>query len=240
MFWLKGGLICVFLAVCFAQSSNERDENKQLRLTVFYETLDGDSRRFFTQQLSKLFDDDTKLYKYVNFDLVPFGNANQRIDRRRNEISVTCENGPKECEYNKLHGCIVYGISKLNRNEIDERFVPFLICLMKSQDEDSVLNKCAAKYDVPTDFLRHCRKGVTGKRILAKMGRKTTSFRPKIQNLPTIVINGEYNENDQILAKTNLPKLICKHLKSKPSICNNTNSNEDHSVENLSEYHLYD
>lgn len=47
----------------------------KVKMTVFYETLCPGSRHFFTHQLPKLFANESKLYRHVNFDFVPFGKA---------------------------------------------------------------------------------------------------------------------------------------------------------------------
>ncbi|XP_075229268.1 gamma-interferon-inducible lysosomal thiol reductase-like protein [Lycorma delicatula] len=195
--------------------------DETVRMTVFYETLCPYSMKFFTEQISKLFHNDTKLYKYVRFDFVPYGNAKQEYSKKG--WKFTCQHGPTECKYNMLHACVVKTVSLANGvNEDIERFVPFLICLMSTKQEHTVITQCAEKYDIPADGIRHCLTRGNGEKLLAKYGNRTHEFKPPIKSVPTIVFNGVYKEDNQKLAETNLPQAICSNLKPKPKICNTT------------------
>ena len=96
-------------------------QSSSVKLSVFYESLCGDSIRFITHQLFPTwqhFADDQTL----QLDLVPFGKATVRLYRSwRLFISMSilkftangetwdfeCQHGPEECRGNKVQACIL-------------------------------------------------------------------------------------------------------------------------------------
>jgi len=74
------------------------------RLSIYYESICPDSRRFVLNQLVPAYD---KLSKYLDIDLVPFGNANVSYPNHDFKPYFQCQHGPNECYGNKAHACVI-------------------------------------------------------------------------------------------------------------------------------------
>lgn len=183
-------------------------DNSTVKLTVFYESLCPDSIDFFNQQLRPAYLD---LSHNVKLDLVPYGFAKQNYSHGR--WTFTCQHGPKECDYNKIHACAI----KLLKQ--DSKIYRFISCLMKDKNETLHLSKCATMYKVNLEKINKCRLSKIGDRLLSKLGNRTDSFRPKLKWVPTVAFNDVYTKKDQDEAMKNLAKVLCRHLKHKPRAC---------------------
>lgn len=74
------------------------------RLSIYYESICPDSRRFVLNQLIPAYD---KLSQYLDIDLIPFGNANVSYPNHDFKPYFQCQHGPNECYGNKAHACVI-------------------------------------------------------------------------------------------------------------------------------------
>ncbi|CAG2103650.1 unnamed protein product [Medioppia subpectinata] len=74
------------------------------RISVYYESICPDSRRFILNQLIPTYD---KLSPYVDVDLIPFGNANVSYPNHDFKPYFQCQHGPDECYGNKAQACVI-------------------------------------------------------------------------------------------------------------------------------------
>ncbi|XP_039286794.1 GILT-like protein 1 isoform X2 [Nilaparvata lugens] len=196
------GVLSLLVCTATAQGGNV------LKVTIFYESKCSDSMSFITEQLKPTFE---KVGQYLKIDLVPYGNAEHKVSN--GTYTFTCQHGPDECRYNKIHSCALKYITDQNQ------VVDFISCLMVLKNEDKVLNECAKKSNVDLAKINSCSSSHEGDALLAANGDRTHSFKPKVTWVPTIVFNDKYDDDDQQLAETNLLEAICKKLEPKPNEC---------------------
>lgn len=62
------------------------------QISIYYETLCPDSRRFFLHQLAPTYE---KLNRYMDVELIPYGHANVSYPRHDNKPVFHCQHGPQ-------------------------------------------------------------------------------------------------------------------------------------------------
>ncbi|RZF40863.1 hypothetical protein LSTR_LSTR003373 [Laodelphax striatellus] len=196
-------------ALSFLLCTTVAENGRVLKVTIFYESMCSDSMSFITDQLDPTFE---KVGQYLKIDLVPYGNAEHKISKN-GSYTFTCQHGPNECRFNKIHSCSLKYLSD------DNQVVNFISCLMAVKNEDKVLEECAKKFNVDLQKINSCSSSHEGDVLLAANGDRTHSFKPKVSWVPTIVFNDKYNDDDQQLAETNLLQAVCKKLDPKPNEC---------------------
>lgn len=178
-----------------------------VKVSVYYESLCPDSVAFIDNQLVPTF---KKLSKAIDLDLVPYGKANQTLNK--GHWQFTCQHGPEECKGNKLHACLVDSLYPKRSNKL----VKVIGCLMGNDDHFKALHQCARKVKLnPAKFIR-CAKSVKGENLLAALGDRTHDITPKITYIPTIAFNDVYKEEESKAAETDLESVVCKYV---PNMC---------------------
>lgn len=198
----------------------------KVSVTVYYESLCPDSKRFFTSQLYPTLQ--TNLSKWVNLTLVPYGKSNQ-TNLGDDQWKFTCHHGPFECQGNKIQACALHEIELSTPTPANAGFNPiaagFINCLMdKTVKQLDPVNRTPT-YDFPIrncseinhvqQFaqIENCAGHSDGGKLLAKLGDMTVQFQNPLKSVPTIVFNEKYNEEDSKLASTNFVKVLCQHIK---------------------------
>lgn len=62
------------------------------QISIYYETLCPDSRRFFLHQLAPTYE---KLNRFMDVELIPYGHANVSYPRHDNKPVFHCQHGPQ-------------------------------------------------------------------------------------------------------------------------------------------------
>jgi len=80
--------------------------------------------------------------------------------------------------------------------------------------------QCASLLGIDYNPIQDCAEGTQGDELLAAMGTRTLHFTPQITFVPTIAVNGVYNQTDQDQAMSDLKSVICRYIKgTKPAAC---------------------
>ncbi|XP_050302366.1 GILT-like protein 1 [Anthonomus grandis grandis] len=238
-------VLCFATTLCWAQHEGHGDsgtgmhmnhEKHWVNVSVYYESLCPDSRKFFTQQLYPSLQGN--LSNYVNLTLVPFGKATAEFTTA--EYKFTCHHGPAECEGNKIQACALKLVDNGKNSEgagFNRNTAGFINCLM----DKTVRNGDNATFPIETcasinkvinmEGIKNCTTNASGSNYLAELGQITKEMFDPIKSVPTIVFNGKFKMEDNNLAQTNFVKALCQYIQGdKPSECKNGANNLQISV----------
>merc|ERR1711953_238894 len=178
-------------------------EAPSVKLSVYYESLCGDSIRFITTQLFPAwqhFADDQTL----QLDLVPFGKADFAANGQTWDFE--CQHGPEECRGNKVQACI------LDKVKDPQEYVPLITCLMDSEFPPDAAGECIADLgteSVTAKEVEECMMSDMGSSLLYANGLRTKSLDPTLTFVPWQLFNDVYTERSQAGGLNNLTKEIC-------------------------------
>ncbi|KAF5281850.1 hypothetical protein FQR65_LT14494 [Abscondita terminalis] len=208
------------------------DLEKKVPVTVYYESLCPDSKKFFTTQLYPSLQ--TNLSKWVNLTLVPYGKSN--VTEMGMEWQFSCHHGPFECQGNKIQACALNEIEKTTPKSVDQGFnkitLAFINCLMdKTEKKKDVagsdeyvfpVEECSKINQVQNSAdIDNCSRHTTGSKLLADLGAKTRNFQSYLTSVPTIVFNEKYDAKESQASQSNFVKVLCGYItKDKPEECN--------------------
>lgn len=105
-------------------NGSTRNDPAKIIVSVYYEALCPDSRRFFVDQLLPAYE---LIPDSIELDLVPYGKANTKQTDGR--INFSCQHGPTECLANKIHACVIDSTRHDQLAQLRYGFIPSLIKL---------------------------------------------------------------------------------------------------------------
>merc|ERR1712241_539203 len=182
-------------------------EAPSVKLSVYYESLCGDSIRFITTQLFPAwqhFADDQTL----QLDLVPFGKASFAANGPTWDFE--CQHGADECRGNKVQACILDKVSD------PEEYVPLITCLMDSEFPPDAAGECIASLgtqSVTVKEVEDCAHSDTGSSLLHDNGVRTKDLDPPLTFVPWLIYNDVYSTESMAQGMNNLTwVLCCKYL----------------------------
>lgn len=193
------------LAAIFAPLVTSEDK---VTVSVYYETHCPDSKAFLLDQLIPTY---RELTEITNVQLFPYGKASyERLDN--GTYQFYCQHGPRECRGNTVQACALdmYPIDKV---------IPFVECMEKSGLPDTVVDSCAQSSDLDASKVNQCADGAKGNNLLLQMGQATKAANPHLRFVPSIHINGVYNDDIQRDALSNLKRVICSTYKGDNAKC---------------------
>ncbi|CAK1582870.1 unnamed protein product [Parnassius mnemosyne] len=174
---------------------------EKLHLTVYYESKCPDSKKFILEQLQPTVE---LLHKYVRLRLIPFGKS-MSIDY--GDEGFQCQHGPTECMGNLVQDCAL----KYMRKHNDVQRVNYVVCEMELEAGAMGNLGCVKHARLPTDDVERCVS--TGEGIALQLDSEyhTNSLKP--QFIPSITINGVFDQQIQESALVNLKETLCSYLK---------------------------
>ncbi|CAH1373922.1 GILT-like protein 1 [Tenebrio molitor] len=186
-------------------------EAKSLNVTVYYESLCPDSKKFITTQLYPSYE---LISDYLNVEFIPFGNA-KVANNSDGTLNFTCQHGPKECHGNEVQAC---AISVDVQNSME-----FVNCAMASSDpsDDNLLEQCAELDGISWDSIEDCMTNGLAEKLFVQNGARTGEA--KISYVPTIVFNGVFNDTLQDSGEHHFLSTACQLLDKQPKICASVN-----------------
>merc|ERR1711981_777030 len=199
----------LLLVVAAASAKSIRGNNTQVKITVYYEAMCGDSKRFVTHQLYPTF---RTLGQYMDVVLKPFGKAN--FTANGDGWDFTCQHGDAECVGNLMQACI------LNQVSDPEEYVPLISCIMAADYPPTAAQQCIPDLGISTtnyDTVKKCAKSVEGQNLLHDIGVETHALDPALYFVPWILFHDEFIEADWAEAQRDLKGLLCsKYMPQNP------------------------
>lgn len=189
-------------------------------VAVYYETLCPDTRDFFVKQVKPTVNNLRNRLTNVYFDMVPYGKATTTVEPD-GSISFQCQHGPKECERNIHHACVVKRLDILALNvHIKAEMVACLfekVGVKPSGDIDEATRKCAAELNLtdPRGFMekvKKCKNSDDGSKHLKHFGEKTYELNPPLYFIPWITFKGKWSKEIQDASLQDLQGTVCKQL----------------------------
>ncbi|KAL5701835.1 hypothetical protein ACHQM5_027129 [Ranunculus cassubicifolius] len=204
--------LCVVVSLLsfFFSSSFSVTPNEKVKLDLYYETLCPACSDFMVNGLPEIFDNG--LIKYVDLNLVPYGNA------RLNSGNITCQHGDDECKLNMVEACAIQAWPKVYKHYV------FIYCV-----ENLVVNNnytewesCYADTGFDKKPITNCLNSSMGKQLELRYANETASLKPPHQYVPWVVVNNkplkeEYGKFMSFICKAyrGTPPKACKHISSR-------------------------
>lgn len=181
----------------------------KITVSVYYEALCPDSRRFILEQLLPAYE---LIPAIIDIDLIPYGKA--RTKQVNQELSFSCQHGPTECQANKIHAC---AIEYTKHDPFIQ--VKYIACMINDNYNPVYAGKkCASEVGVIYSPISNCSESNMGSLLLKANGERTKALRPKVVFIPTVELDGEHNmPQDEVLQ--NFFSEVCKALVVKPAEC---------------------
>ncbi|CAH1107536.1 unnamed protein product [Psylliodes chrysocephalus] len=217
------------VSTVFAQHDHHNHEMHdhsmhRVNVSVYYESLCPDSKKFFTQQLYPSLQGN--LSEFVNLTLVPYGKSKAVFEVT--DWKFECHHGEVECYGNRIQACALKRIEK-GQNTADLGYnkiaVGFINCLMDKADknaEDVFPTRDCALVNPVSNLLdiENCSNHTDAFNYMAVFGRLTDQVQKPLKSVPTIVFNDQYKQEDNDLAQSNFIKALCQYIQGeKPAEC---------------------
>ncbi|XP_055381493.1 GILT-like protein 3 isoform X2 [Condylostylus longicornis] len=179
-------------------------KNDRIKLNVYYETLCGDSIIFFRRHLTRSLVS-KNLLEYVDLKLIPYGKAEIYVNPHTNNTEIICQHGPKECEQNALHACVVEN----NGNTKDT--ILLLNCMMNGYNND--IEFCSNYYSINVDDAKECAKNRTIIDILRPFEIETNKI--SLTFVPSISFDDNFEAQGQYNLRNKFESELCKRYINK-------------------------
>ncbi|XP_067134316.1 gamma-interferon-inducible lysosomal thiol reductase-like [Centruroides vittatus] len=204
LYWLSG-------AIKVEVSPLEKSEltAQPVLVSVYYETLCPDSKRFILDQLWPTYQ---AVSDIIDVDLIPYGKAYE-TELNNGTYLFHCQHGPDECYGNIIQTCAV----KL----LDIRKSLALIQCMESYSQSQAAGaKCARRQDIDYNKIEECVQSKQGNTWQHEMAKRTDSLKPPLHFVPWITFDGVYTREHQNRGLNDLLGLVCDLYKGpKPESC---------------------
>ncbi|CAN7937114.1 unnamed protein product [Ixodes hexagonus] len=176
----------------------------KVKVTVFYESYCKDSSWFITKQLLPVH----KLLKdNMSVELVPYGRSKTKESPSGGPPTFVCRHGAAECLGNILHSCAItlYPDTEVHLN--------FIACTLRTWKPERAVKKCTRDVQMESQKILGCMNSAQGKALFQKMGEKTAAINPPITNVPSIMIDGNFNKKNQRKIQKDLKTAVCSQFK---------------------------
>ncbi|XP_046400783.1 GILT-like protein 1 [Ischnura elegans] len=174
----------------------------KLKIGIYYESLCPDSIRFVLTQLPRAY---ASLKEYIDITFVPFGKAYTKGDPD-GDIEFVCQHGQIECEGNRMQSCALSFIPDPDKRA---QFVP---CVMNGTDPRVLGPKCAAEIGLNYGDVERCYATDEGLNLQLQAQSDTYAIQNPLNFVPTIVYNGDFNQDLQDSSLSDFEGTICRQL----------------------------
>lgn len=184
-----------------------------VNLTLYYESLCPDCKRFFATQLYQTWK--AVGTKVLNLTLVPYGNARETEDK--GTWVFECQHGKEECVGNIIETCSINILKDINV------YFDFIYCMEgKTSMPEVAAKECAFGMGIESDLpaIMTCANGAQGNMLEHQMALMTDALNPPHQYVPWVTINGVHTEKMERMAEEDLLSLVCETYKGiPPKVC---------------------
>ncbi|XP_025603014.2 GILT-like protein 1 [Athalia rosae] len=221
-------IVAAIIAVCKSDqyvSTPSSSSSDTVRVHIYYEALCYDSIQFIKHQLIPTFRD---LGDYLHITYVPYGKATHEKVTGSDGVSkwrFTCQHGSQECYGNKAQACGIDDILTNSASSDQQReLVAFVGCVMSASYPSNAVPGCLESLGVSASrrsSINDCITSTKGDDLLAAYGDRTHAVDPIVTFVPTIILNGQYSDENQRNAINNFKRTVCRQLaaENKPSTC---------------------
>ncbi|XP_045182131.2 gamma-interferon-inducible lysosomal thiol reductase-like isoform X2 [Mercenaria mercenaria] len=184
-----------------------------VNMTLYYESLCPDCKNFFARQLNQTW---YALGTHVlNLTLVPYGNADEKLNKETGTWIFNCQHGKEECIGNVIETCAINILDNISV------YFPFISCMeSKNIYPDKAAKQCADAMGIDVNPIMTCANGQKGNLLEHEMALRTNALKPSHRYVPWVTINGVHTEKMERMAEEDLLSLICETYKGDPpKIC---------------------
>ncbi|XP_045116459.1 gamma-interferon-inducible lysosomal thiol reductase-like [Portunus trituberculatus] len=187
-------------------SSGVQDDTAKVGVTVFFEALCPDSRRFIVHQLYPVW---RSIGDVMEVDLHAHGKSWET-----DAGEFTCQHGERECAANLMITCAQ------NVTRDSQALMKFIHCVMqKSQGVDGGL-LCANETGVDYSDVEECMRSDVGVKLQHNIGERQAQLDPRLSYVPWILIDDEFTEKTLTEAQDDLMRVVCDAYKGPtPEAC---------------------
>ncbi|CAG9583149.1 unnamed protein product [Danaus chrysippus] len=172
-----------------------------LLLSVYYESNCPDSKAFILNQLQPAFQ---LLHDHMTIKFVPFGKARSI---NFGDGGFQCQHGPSECLGNIMQDCSLHYM----KEKPDKHKLAYVACEMKTRSASQGRFDCVQQANLPTNLIEQCIFHGKGTSFQLESEYLTSLVNHKF--IPTVTINGVYNQRFQDDAQEDLMGALCSLLK---------------------------
>ncbi|KAG5020108.1 hypothetical protein AAZX31_06G205300 [Glycine max] len=183
-------------------------DHQKVNLSVYYDSLCQSCATFIVKDLLNVFYNN--LISIVNLQLVPWANA--YVNNTNNSIS--CQNGPDECELNSLESCALNLWHKVDIRYYLINCFEYLVIGGKSMEWVN----CLSQLGLPKEPIMKCFNMGNGAQLGKTYINQTAQLYPPPSFLPWVVVNNQPVGKDY----ANFAHYVCKAYKGAavPEVCN--------------------
>uniref|UniRef100_M3ZJV9 Gamma-interferon-inducible lysosomal thiol reductase n=2 Tax=Xiphophorus maculatus TaxID=8083 RepID=M3ZJV9_XIPMA len=181
----------------------------RVALTLYYESLCPDCRRFITKQLFPTW---TMLQDIMSLTLVPYGNAKEVLSVNS---PFSCQHGEPECRGNMIQACIIHLTGTSLAFQV-------IYCMESAANVLNAAEPCLQLYapSVSWAAVDACVTGRLGYKLMHGYAVMTRALNPAHTHVPWVTIDGEYTKEIEAKTTSSLFHLICDRYKGvKPPVC---------------------
>ncbi|XP_047484749.1 gamma-interferon-inducible lysosomal thiol reductase-like [Penaeus chinensis] len=177
----------------------------RVKVSVYFESLCSDSMKFFKSQLYPVWQD---LQDIIDLEFIPFGKA-RATPTETGDYEFECQHGPDECYGNRVMSCAQ------NSLPIGTQ-VEFFQCMMTKRYPAFFGKQCSEEIGIAWAPLQECAESPKGAAMLYQNGIRTASLKPRVHFIPTITINGRYDNRQLRVSLMALRSQICASYDGPP------------------------
>jgi len=200
-------IIIIFSLLSIAGAQIIGYQQKPLKVTVLYESLCPDSRRFMQNQLDQHY---PLLKDYIDVQYVPFGKA----DSNDAGTEFTCQHGLHECQSNRIQSC---AIDKAANQDVQTAFAICFMTTIRPGDDYwfEVADRCGKPVGIPRSEVHKCMNSDEGTQLQLRDEKITKSFYGPLRFVPTIVYDDQFDQKLQDRSLSDFKGVVCDLLYAK-------------------------
>ncbi|XP_045833735.1 gamma-interferon-responsive lysosomal thiol protein-like [Trifolium pratense] len=200
--------IVIALVFLFFTYESKGESMSKVNLSIYYDSLCQSCAIFIVKNIEEIFNND--LIDIVNLQLVPW--ANSYVNQTNNSIS--CQNGPDECELNSLEACA------LNIWPNVDTHYGLIHCFefLAIDGKNKMWQNCTNQLGLPLEPIKNCFNRGNGTELGQKYIDEIAKLDPPHSFVPWVVVNNQPIGKDY----ENFTQYVCKAYKGDaiPAACN--------------------